>query len=109
MSVKIYAPVEARLIEIWDYTFDQWGEDQADTYIRGLIEAIHTVHRQRYRWRPVIDDALRGVWFIRHEHHYMFFRELSDGSLGIISILHESMNIPMKLKEDVVSGTDESP
>jgi plasmid stabilization system protein ParE len=43
---------------------------------------------------------LIGVYFIRRQHHYIFFRELSSGSLGVINILHENMDIPARLKED---------
>jgi len=41
-----------------------------------------------------------GIWFVRHEHHYLFFLELSDGYVGIISILHENMDLPTRLRED---------
>jgi plasmid stabilization system protein ParE len=41
-----------------------------------------------------------GIWFVHHEHHYLFFRELSDGHVGIISILHENMDLPARLRED---------
>ena len=47
-----------------------------------------------------MDAALKGVFFIRHEHHYIFFRELSDHCIGVISIIHESMDIPARLKDD---------
>ena len=47
-----------------------------------------------------MDEALPSVFFFRHQHHYIFFRELSDKSLGVISILHENMDIPSRLRED---------
>lgn len=100
MNVKIFPPAEARLIEIWNYTFDTWSEEQADSYLQGLINRIHSVAQKRYSWRPVADRTLRDVWFIRYEKHYIFFRALPEGDLGIISVLHESMNIPARLKED---------
>lgn len=100
MSAKVFAPAEARLLEVWDYTLDKWGEEQADAYLRSLIAAIHALPSQRHRWRPVTDKALRGIWQVRHEHHYVFFRELPSGAIGVISILHENMNLPARLKED---------
>ena len=101
MSAKIFAPAEIRLMEIWDYTLEKWGEQQADSYVHGLIEAIHSLRNQRQRWKRVTEPALRGVWCVRHEHHYVFFRELPSGVIGIISILHENMDLPARLKEDV--------
>jgi len=99
MPARIFAPAEARLIEIWDYTLEKWGEEQADKYLRALIEDIHALADQRHRWRPVPEKGLRGVWFVRHEHHYVFFRELSGGVVGVITVLHESMDLPSRLKE----------
>ncbi|MEI8039508.1 MAG: type II toxin-antitoxin system RelE/ParE family toxin [Verrucomicrobiota bacterium] len=100
MSARIFAPAEARIIAIWNYTLDRWGEEQADHYIRGLIDHIHSLEYRRDRWRPVSDECLRGVWFVRHERHYVFFRELSCGAVGVITVLHESMDLPSRLKED---------
>jgi plasmid stabilization system protein ParE len=39
------------------------------------------------------------VWFVRHEHHYVFFRELSGGVVGVITVLHERMDLPARIKE----------
>jgi plasmid stabilization system protein ParE len=100
MAARIFAPAEARLIEIWDYTLDKWGEKQADSYVCALVEGINSLADQRHRWLPIRDKVLRGVWFVRHEHHYVFFRELSGGNIGVITILHENMDIPARLKED---------
>jgi len=97
---KIFAPAEARLLEIWEYTLETWGEAQADLYLRELIKAIHSLPLQRHLWRSVPDQTLRGVWIVRHQHHFVFFRELPSGSIGIISILHTSMDLPARLKED---------
>ena len=107
MVAKIYSAAKERIIEIWDYTERTWGEDQADKYIRDLITAINTVGEERHRWHPVMDEALKGVFFFRHQHHYVFFRELPKGTLGVISILHENMDIPSRLREDSERGVDE--
>jgi len=40
MAAKIYAAAKVRLLEIWDYTENTWGETQADKYVRDLIEVI---------------------------------------------------------------------
>jgi toxin ParE1/3/4 len=109
MKVKIFPSAEARLIEIWNYTFDQWSEEQADTYVKGLIDSIEQVLEKRYLWKPVAHKTLKDVWLIRYERHYIFFRRFQNGDLGVISILHESMNIPARLKEDATKATPPSP
>ena len=100
MNARIYPSAQSRLHEIWDYTERTWGEKQANAYIRSLITAVNQVRAERRRWRPLRDRSLPGVYFIRHRHHYVFFRELSDGTLGVISILHENMDIPARLRDD---------
>jgi plasmid stabilization system protein ParE len=100
MAARILTAARERLLEIWDYTEAKWGEEQADSYVRKLVEAVEHMQSQRHRWRAVGDAALRGVFFFRHEHHYVFFRELEGGTVGVISILHEKMDIPSRLRED---------
>jgi plasmid stabilization system protein ParE len=100
MPAKIYPAAQERILEIWYYTEKKWSEKQADAYVRELVAEIETVAVQRHRWRPVFDGALQGVYFFRHRHHYVFFRELSKKRLGVISVLHEKMDIPARLRED---------
>ena len=98
MPAKIFPAAESRLLDIWDYTLEKWGEKQADAYIRRLVGAIHSLTGNRHLWRRVHDKS--GVWFARHEHHYIFFRELSRGTIGVITVLHESMDLPARIKDD---------
>ena len=107
MAAKIYSAGKERILEIWDYTERTWGEDQADKYVLDLVGAINSVGGERHRWRPVMDEALKGVFFLRHQQHYIFFRELSKDALGVISILHENMDIPSRLREDSERGENE--
>lgn len=94
------------MLEIWVYTQQTWGESQADSYIRGLVSAIHEAAKSQQRWRPVMDGGLPGVYFIRYERHFIFFRSLSADALGVISVLHENMDIPMRLRQDADRQVD---
>ncbi len=107
MAAKIFPAAQEQLFGIWDYTEQTWGEEQADRYVRGLVGAIHTAQDRRHQWRRVPDETLIGIFFIRYQHHYLFFRELSSGTLGVISILHENMDIPARLKEDTERGSSD--
>ena len=107
MPAKVYSAARERILEIWDYTERVWGDEQADKYVRELVAAVKAIEGKRYEWRPVMDDALPGVFFFHHRHHYIFFRELSKGTLGVISILHENMDIPARLREDAERGIDD--
>ena len=101
MQVEFHALAEARLLEIWSYTEENWGDAQADRYIRELMDAAHQLSDPVYAGRPVNDPELPGVYFIRYQHHFVFFRRLSKSKTGVINILHESMDIPARLKADL--------
>ena len=100
MAAKIHPAARERLLQIWDYTDQNWGEEQADAYVSALVTFAHNLPRHRSLWRPMPGKSFTGIWFIRHEHHYVFFRELSAGQIGVLSILHENMNLPARLRED---------
>ena len=106
MAVKIFPAAKERILEIWQYTQRTWSEKQADKYVRSLVAAINRSQYERHRWRPVMDECLKGVFFIRFQRHLIFFRELSKGTLGVISILHDNMEIPSRLREDAERGDD---
>src|SRR6476660_2575130 len=93
MAAKIYLRAQEQLLDIWEYTERTWGEDQADDYIRRLTQFVDSAASQRHLWRPALDNDLMDIYFIRYRHHYIFFRELAARLLGVISILHESMDL----------------
>lgn len=101
MHHKIYPPARRAIKDIWKDTDEQWGEDQANAYIHGLHGTVQKLADNRMIWRPVTHPGVQGVYFARYEHHYLSFREFSDGCLGVISVLHENMNLPICLSEDL--------
>jgi len=42
----------ADLRDIWNYTFDRWGEQQAEKYYRGIIKAISELADGRRNGTP---------------------------------------------------------
>lgn len=100
--VNIFPAARLRLLEIWDYTETEWGEAQADDYVGGLIRAMNSLITREQPWRRVPVRTMPGTWFVKYRQHFIFFRELSSGELGIISILHSSMDIPRQLRKDAL-------
>lgn len=41
----IYKPANATLDEIWQYSVENWGEQQAETYIEGLFDTLRRLLR----------------------------------------------------------------
>jgi len=102
-----YPPADEAQDDIWQYTVDQWGEEQAEKYIIGLHTHLQALAKKQKLWRslpsgPLVPSDLdMEVYFSKYEHHHIFFRTLSKGRIGIMSILHERSNIPVRLRKDL--------
>ncbi len=101
MRHKIHPVAKRAIKDIWRYTKKTWDEDQANDYVRGLYQTIEKTADRRTLWRPVPHPQTKGIFFTRYQHHYIFFRELSAGRLGVVSVLHEKIDIPNRLKDDL--------
>jgi len=104
---RFFPAADRRQDEIWEYTCEQWGENQAKQYIRGLHDHLQRLANRRHPWRPLPNHLLVpldfdiSIFFSRYEKHYIFFRVLSDGDIAVVSILHEAMHAPIRLNEDL--------
>lgn len=98
---KIYPQARRAIKDIWKYTYKEWGEDQASSYVRGLEACFRDAAENRMTWREVEHSQIHGVYFIRYEHHYLFFRELESDVLGLVSVFHKNMNLPHRLLGDL--------
>lgn len=93
MSAFFVEPAaDQRLDEIYDYTADQWGEDQADHYIQRLFERFAAIAAKRVPWRVLPAEFGLLLYYARAEHHIVYWRERADGAIGIVTILHERMH-----------------
>lgn len=90
-----------RLDDIYVYTRDTWGEEQADRYIRGLFERFDEIASRKIPWRAIPADFGVDGFYCRHEHHYIYWRLLSDGAVGVVTVLHERMHQLERFREDV--------
>ena len=81
---------EQDLEDIYDYTLREFGEAQADRYIRKLFEIFQcladTPGIARHR-----DEVRQGLRSYPVKAHIIFFRELDNGVL-IVRVLHQSMD-----------------
>lgn len=107
MPHRILPAAQQRLIEIWEYINEKWGEEQADSYIKGFFDELDPVSGKPHRWKKVHVGESGTAYSFRYRHHYVFLRQLSEGSLGIISVLHESMNLPDRILEEYHTNEDE--
>lgn len=100
MAIKFQQAALLRLDEIFIYTRDTWGGEQAQRYSDGLFDAIAGVSDGTTRSRPIpAEFEVRGFYF-RYQRHFVYWQPLSNGDIGIVSILHEQMHQLSRLRED---------
>lgn len=89
-----------RIDEIYRHTLNQWGETQAEAYITGLFEAFDKVGTHEVLSRPIPAEFGMDGFFFRYEKHFIYWRHLSNGDIGIVTILHECMHQIERFKDD---------
>ena len=88
--------------DIWLYTYQQWGDQQADQYIDGLHEKLSKISHDPSLLRDLpsgIDDKVK---FFHYGRHYVFLRKTAGTQtekIQVLTILHDSMDIPVRLQE----------
>ena len=102
-AVRVQEAASLRIDEIYQYSQDRWGTDRADAYITGLFEVFAGIAAGRAVSRPVPAEFGVDGYFLRYEKHYIYWRTLDNGDIGIVSILHERMHQMDRFRED--SGT----
>jgi plasmid stabilization system protein ParE len=100
MAVRVQEAASHRLDEIYRYTRNQWESDQADRYIIGLFAAFKKIETHGVMSKPVPAEFGVEGYFFRYERHFVYWRRLSDGDVGIVTILHERMHQIDRFRED---------
>lgn len=100
VNVRIQEAASYRLDEIYRYTRDRWGIQQADHYITGLFQAFAKIDTREIASRPVPAEFGVKGYFFRYEKHIVYWRRLSNGDIGIVTILHVRMHQIERFRED---------
>jgi len=109
-----FPPADAAQDERWRYSCEVWGERQAEKYITGLHHHLQLLSEKKKCWRSlpanlvIPPDVQVKAYFSKFEHHYLFFRELSEGVIGVMAILHEKSDMPVRLCEDLRKMEDKN-
>ncbi|WP_341873245.1 type II toxin-antitoxin system RelE/ParE family toxin [Sphingobium fuliginis] len=57
ISYRVQHAAGRRIDDIYNYTREQWGQDQADRYIRGLFVRFEDIAERRIAWRDIPGDS----------------------------------------------------
>ena len=85
-AVSFSPAAEDDIGEIWDYSFDRWGPDQADIYTDAIRDACYALASGKKQGLPArvlpdINKYLCGA-------HVVYFLDYPD-HLDVIRILHQ--------------------
>lgn len=95
MKTVAFSPAaEADIGEIWDYSADRWGPDQANNYIDAIRDACYALARgtkqgRSAEWLPDFQKCLCGS-------HVVYFLDYPD-HLDVIRILHQRQDVERHL------------
>lgn len=91
---KFSPKARQEMTAIWHYTADRWGTDQAERYIRQIEHDLSAAAAGSPLLRP-FGQYLR----ISSGRHVCVLRHDEDGSLIVVRVLHQSQDIPSRLKD----------
>ena len=98
--VRVQEAASHRIDEIYRYTRDQRGVEQANQYTTGLFDAFGKIDRHEVLSRPIPAEFGIDGYFFRYERHFVYWRKLSNGDIGIVTILHERMHQIDRFRND---------
>jgi toxin ParE1/3/4 len=86
------------LIEIWEYTFNNWSVGQADKYYRILINRMSDIASNPNLGKDYGDfrEGYRGVLV---KSHLIFFKKNKNEPTEIIRILHRRVDLEGRISE----------
>lgn len=86
------------LNDIWNYTFEQWSEIQADKYYTTLKFACRQIGEN-----PEIGRSYSGIrknlLGLKIGKHIIFYHLISKDEIEVIRILHERMDLKNRLTQ----------
>jgi len=83
---------QADLEQIWDYTRDRWGADQAEEYLRELQRAIERASANP-RIGRACDEIRPGYRKLAAGSHTLFYRVATEATIDIVRVLHQRMDV----------------
>lgn len=86
------------LDKIWDYSYEEWNEEQADKYYFELIDCFQFLADNPTFGRNYeeIDEELFGYLINKH---IVFFQKITREEILVIRILHTSTDLKNRIKE----------
>lgn len=86
------------LSNIWNYTFDEWSERQADKYYQELIDSFREITENPNVGKNYA-EIRSDLYGLRVTRHIIFYRIINKDKIEITRILHKRMDLKNRIKE----------
>ena len=77
--------------KIWHYTYEHWGDIQADTYVSNLGQSIESII-DNPKIVSVIDHVREGYRLLYFKHHLVIYR-ITNKTIEVVRVLGENMDV----------------
>lgn len=98
--VKVILRQEAidDLNAIWNYTFEEWSESQADKYYSNLkFDCFQLAENPKIG--KEYDGINKNLLGLRSGKHVIFYQQISENEIEVIRILHARMDLKNRIVE----------
>ncbi len=85
------------LSDIWNYTFDEWSEHQANKYYNILINSCLEIAKNPNTGKNY-EGIIKSLFGFKTGRHIIFYRKV-DNKVEILRILHGQMDLRKRIFE----------
>jgi toxin ParE1/3/4 len=101
-SFRVQRVAGDRLDEIHVHTREQWGDAQAELYLKGMFARFEAIAAREFPWRAIPAEFGVSGFLCKYGRHFIYWKILADGTVGIVTILHERMHQIDRFKDDFI-------
>lgn len=102
MALRIQAAASHRLDDIFRQTRVRWGAERAERHIAAMFEAFDWIESRGVVSKPInAEFGVEGFYF-RFERHFVYWRRLANGDIGIVTVLPERMHQMDRFRDDAL-------
>jgi len=84
------------LTNIWEYTFEEWSEQQADNYYEMLISNCKDI-ASNPNLGKTYEGVTKGLLGARINQHIIFYRKIDEEYIEITRILYGRMDLKKQI------------
>ncbi len=86
------------LSDIWEYTYAEWSEEQADFYYEFLLSTCQELANKTSLGKNYSDVESNLLGYLANRH-IIFYKTISKTEIEVIRILHSSMDLKSRIAE----------